>query len=115
MPARMCSTAAILALFVTCICNAQQPAKLRISGDGIQPLEITAADLARMPRLTLDVRDPHTGNVHQYGGVRLSDLLTKAVPRLGTSFAEERFRPAFLPGRKMDMQSSTRWQSWIRR
>ena len=83
MTARMYSTAAILALFVSCICNAQQPAKLRISGDGIQPLEITATDLARMPRLTLDVRDPHTGNVHQYGGVRLSDLLTKAGAPLG--------------------------------
>ncbi len=83
MTARMYSTTAILALFVTCICNAQQPAKLRISGDGIQPLEITAADLARMPRLTLDVRDPHTGNVHQYGGVRLSDVLSKAGAPLG--------------------------------
>ena len=36
-----------------------------------------------MPRLTLDVQDPHTGTAKHYAGVRLSDLLAKAGAPLG--------------------------------
>jgi len=70
-------------LFLASVAWAQQPAKLRISGIGIQLLEISAADLAKMPRLSLDVEDPHTGATKHYAGMRLSDLLAKARAPLG--------------------------------
>lgn len=76
-------TTLLLVLFLACISTAQQPAKLTISGDGIQPLEFTKADLTKMPRLSLDVSDPHSGENRHYEGVRLSDLLAKAAVPLG--------------------------------
>jgi hypothetical protein len=80
---RVRRTVATVVLFFVCLCHAQQPSKLRISGAGSQPLEITAADLAKMPRMILDVKDPHTGDAKHYVGVRLSDLLAKAGAPLG--------------------------------
>ena len=44
---------------------------------------MTAADLAKMPRLAVDVREPHTAEMQHYEGVRLSDLLLKAGVPLG--------------------------------
>ncbi len=76
------SSIAIL-LVAAVVSSAGQVAKVRISGMGIEPLEVTAADLAKMPRLALDVKDPHTGGAQRYEGVRLSDLLSKAGVPLG--------------------------------
>jgi hypothetical protein len=70
-------------LLVTVVSGAAQVAKIRIGGTGIESLELTAPDLAKMPRLTLDVREPHTGEMQRYEGVRLSDLLLKAGVTLG--------------------------------
>jgi hypothetical protein len=60
-----------------------QVAKIRISGTGLEAIEVTAADLAKMPRLALDVKEPHSGETQHYEGVRLSDLLLKAGAPLG--------------------------------
>jgi hypothetical protein len=62
---------------------ASPAAQLRISGSNIQTLEITSADLTKMPRLAVDVREPHSGETQHYEGVRLSDLLAKAGVPLG--------------------------------
>jgi hypothetical protein len=63
--------------------GAGQITTIRIGGAGIDPLEVTATDLAKMPRLALDVQEPHTGEMQHYEGVRLSDLLLKAGVPLG--------------------------------
>lgn len=60
-----------------------QVAKVRISGVGLEAVELTTADLAKMPRLALDVKEPHSGEAQHYEGVRLSDLLSKAGAPLG--------------------------------
>ena len=74
---------AVAVLFFSCLAIAQQTAKLSISGAGIHPLEVTRADLAKMPRLAVDVKDPHSGQARHYEGVRLSDLLNKTGVPLG--------------------------------
>jgi hypothetical protein len=73
----------VMLLLVTAVSGAAQVAKIRISGAGIDALEVTAADLAKMPRLAVDIREPHTGQMQHYEGVRLSDLLQKAGVPLG--------------------------------
>jgi hypothetical protein len=84
------SSVAIL-LVVAVVSSAGQVAKVRISGAGIEPLEVTAADLAKMPRLALDVKDPHTGEAQHYEGVRLSDLLSNAGVPLGEKLRGKAF------------------------
>ena len=62
---------------------AQQRPTLQIDGTNIQPLQITSTELAKMPRLSVDVRNPHSGTAEHYEGVRVSDLLAKAGVPLG--------------------------------
>lgn len=62
---------------------AQNSPALRITGEGITRTEISAADLAQMPRLTVDVQNSHNGQMEHYEGVRISDLLAKAGAPLG--------------------------------
>lgn len=63
--------------------EAQTPSTLRISGPGVTTTEISAADLAALPRLALDVQNSHNGQAEHYEGVRMSDLLAKAGAPLG--------------------------------
>jgi hypothetical protein len=70
-------------LVIVPLVTAQESPVLRVSGNDIQTTEMTAAMLAKMPRLSLDLRDPHSGEVQRYEGVRLSDLLAKAGVALG--------------------------------
>lgn len=62
---------------------ARAQTSLRISGPGITATEISAADLSAMPRLAVDVQNPHNSQAEHYEGVRLSDLLAKAGAPLG--------------------------------
>jgi hypothetical protein len=73
----------VIFLLATVVSGAGQVATIRISGSGIQALDVTAADLTKMPHLAVDVRVPHTGAMQHYEGVRLSDLLLKAGVPLG--------------------------------
>jgi len=75
----------ILFFFLTLVplLPAQEQASLQISGPGIATIKISLQDLSRMPRLTLDIREPHKGEMQHYEGVRLSDLLAKAGVPLG--------------------------------
>src|SRR5262249_45945413 len=63
--------------------SAQEAPSIEISGTGVATLKVSVADLSRMPRLVLDVREPHKGEMQHYEGVRLSDLLSKAGVPLG--------------------------------
>ncbi len=73
----------MMAVLTAAVSSSAQVAKIRISGSGIEPVELTAADLAKLPRLAVDVREPHTGEMQHYEGVRHSDLLQKAAVQLG--------------------------------
>jgi len=73
----------MMAVLAAAISSSAQVAKIRISGSGIEPVELTLADLAKMPRMGIDVREPHIGEMQHYEGGRLSDLLQKAGVRLG--------------------------------
>ena len=76
----------ILALLVLLVSGAEaQQKQITISGTGIKPIEITAEDLAKMPRLSVDVSDAHSGKPQHYEGVRLSNLLAKVSVPLGES------------------------------
>jgi hypothetical protein len=77
---RLC---ALLLLTSAALASAQETPSLEISGTGVATLKVSLADLSRMPRLTLDVREPHKGEMQHYEGVRLSDLLQKAGVPLG--------------------------------
>jgi len=72
----------VVLLFVVRLA-AQQPPDIHISGTGIQAVEVSAKDLARMPRLAVDVVEPHKGEMQHYEGVRLSELLERAGVELG--------------------------------
>jgi hypothetical protein len=60
-----------------------QAQTIHISGPSVTPTEISAADLAAMPRLSVDVQNSHNGQTEHYEGVRISDLLAKAGAPLG--------------------------------
>ena len=73
----------ILVLAVTFLIVPVQAQTLHIAGPGAAPTEISAADLAAMPRLAVDVQNSHNGQNEHYEGVRMSDLLAKAGAPLG--------------------------------
>jgi DMSO/TMAO reductase YedYZ molybdopterin-dependent catalytic subunit len=57
-------------------------ATIRISGDIAAPLELTTADLAKMPRHTATMRNEN-GSTATYEGVLLRDVLEKAEAPVG--------------------------------
>jgi hypothetical protein len=55
---------------------------LKIGGDVATPLELSAADLKKMPRKTLSVVNPHDKKSEVYEGVLLQELFRRAgVPQ----------------------------------
>lgn len=74
---------ATLFLLLPVFSAAQNPPALHITGEGIARTEISAADLAQMSRLAVDVQNSHNGQMEHYEGVRISDLLAKAGAPLG--------------------------------
>ena len=53
------------------------PSSVRVTGEVLQPLTLTAADIAAMPRTTVSAKDKQ-GASHTYTGVALSDIFNKA-------------------------------------
>jgi len=53
-----------------------------LSGDVPSPLQLTAEDLARLPRVTVSVQEQDGAKI-QYEGVALRDVLAKAGAPLG--------------------------------
>ncbi|MFY9528568.1 MAG: molybdopterin-dependent oxidoreductase [Candidatus Acidiferrales bacterium] len=58
-------------------------ATLKVDGDVEKPLTLSAADLKKMPRKTLQLTNPHSGKNEAYEGVALDDLLRAAGVPLG--------------------------------
>ena len=59
--------------------SAPTPAvELRITGDVTTPLNLTMADLKKMPRKSLSVVNPHDKKTEAYEGVLLEELLRQA-------------------------------------
>ena len=57
---------------------------LTVRGEVQKPLELTAADLAKLPRQTVQARD-HQGQDAVFEGVALADVLKEAGVPLGTA------------------------------
>lgn len=51
--------------------------KLKVSGEVPRPLELSLADLSKMPRKEASLKDKD-GSVHVYRGVAVQDILAKA-------------------------------------
>ncbi len=54
-----------------------QPAVVKVTGEVLTPLTLTAADLAAMPRTTASAKDKQ-GVMHSYSGIALSEIFSKA-------------------------------------
>jgi DMSO/TMAO reductase YedYZ molybdopterin-dependent catalytic subunit len=80
---------AALSFALTAVLFAQTEAKLIVSGDIATPLTITAAELASMPRETIELNDPetadHEGGKFKYEGVSLQEVLKKAGVPFGSA------------------------------
>jgi DMSO/TMAO reductase YedYZ molybdopterin-dependent catalytic subunit len=66
-------------------------AKLKISGAVTTPLDLTVADLKKMPRKTLTVVNPHDKKTEVYEGVAFEELLRRAG-QTGASIRDVRGR-----------------------
>ena len=75
--------AAIAVALLAATAAAQQTVKLTVSAQAIKTIELTGGDLAKMTRIAIDARDPHSGEPRKYEGVRMSELLAKAGVPLG--------------------------------
>lgn len=71
-----------LAIGFAGIAFTQSPAILKVEGDVPAPLQLTAADLATMPRQSVSVKD-QKGAAIEYEGVAARDVLAKAGAPLG--------------------------------
>lgn len=80
---RTAITAPLGLLLCTVAVQGQQPGKLLVRGAGLQTVTFTAADFEKLPRLSVEVHNSHSGQTERYEGVRLSELLEKAGVPLG--------------------------------
>ena len=83
MPRKTSSLLAVFFLTLVPYTLAQEQPALEIEGSGITTIKVSLQDLSRMPRVKLDIREPHKGEMQHYEGVRVSDLLAKAGVALG--------------------------------
>jgi len=71
-------------LIIASFNSAQQPGTkpeaphLKLSGDIAKPLDLSAADFAKLPRTTVKTTNPHTQMQETYEGVQLRELLLRA-------------------------------------
>ena len=72
-----------VSLLLSALAAAQAQPSIHISGSGAQTIDVSANDLAHMPRVTVDVKDAHMGEQEHFEGVLVSDLLAKAGVALG--------------------------------
>ncbi|HUB60562.1 MAG TPA: molybdopterin-dependent oxidoreductase [Puia sp.] len=68
--------------------RAQQPATVKVTGEVLTPLTLTASDLAAMPRTTASAKDKH-GIMHSFSGVAIADILNKAGVTTGRQLRGE--------------------------
>jgi len=65
-----------------------QPAVVKVTGEVLTPLTLTAADLAAMPRTTAIAKDKQ-GVPHTFSGVALSEIFSKAGVTTGRQLRGE--------------------------
>lgn len=68
--------------------RAQQAATVKVAGEVITPLTLTAPDLAAMPRTTASAKDKQ-GVMHSFSGVAVADILNKAGVTTGRQLKGE--------------------------
>jgi DMSO/TMAO reductase YedYZ molybdopterin-dependent catalytic subunit len=68
--------------------KAKAGAMLAVKGEVAHPLQLTAADLARMPRRTVKARD-HDGKEAVFEGVQLGEVLKKSGAKVGVGLRGE--------------------------
>lgn len=66
---------------------AQEPS-IKVSGEVTKPLQLQAADLAKMKRVTVSMKD-RDGNEHAYTGVAVADILEMAGVTMGRQLRGE--------------------------
>jgi DMSO/TMAO reductase YedYZ molybdopterin-dependent catalytic subunit len=76
---------------------------LSVGGSVTHPLELTLAELKKMPHKTVTVLNPHSNKSEVYEGVLLQDLLGKASVPQGHE----------LRGPAMDTVLCSHWPNWI--
>lgn len=85
---------AIMAAVVLCfpvhhlLAQAAPSATVKVSGEVLTPLTLTAADLATMPRTTASAKDKQ-GVLHTFSGVAIADILNKAGVTTGRQLKGE--------------------------
>lgn len=68
--------------------RAQQAAVVKVMGEVLTPLTLTASDLASMPRTTASSKDKQ-GGMHSYSGVAIAEILNKAGVTTGRQLRGE--------------------------
>jgi DMSO/TMAO reductase YedYZ molybdopterin-dependent catalytic subunit len=68
--------------------RAQQAAVVKVAGEVLTPLTLTASDLAAMPRTTAGAKDKQ-GVMHSFSGVAIADILNKAGVTTGRQLRGE--------------------------
>lgn len=66
----------------------EQQASIKVQGEVTQPLTLYPADLAKMPRTTVSSKDK-SGASHNYTGVPVTEILSKAGVTLGRQLRGE--------------------------
>jgi DMSO/TMAO reductase YedYZ molybdopterin-dependent catalytic subunit len=68
--------------------RAQQAAGVKVVGEVLTPLTLTASDLEAMPRTTASAKDKQ-GVMHSFSGVAIADILNKAGVTTGRQLRGE--------------------------
>ena len=70
------------------LAQAAPSATVKVAGEVLTPLTLTAADLAAMPRTTASAKDKQ-GVLHTFSGVAIADILNKAGVTTGRQLKGE--------------------------
>ena len=80
---RKCLLAIGVIVLFAHVAATQEAGKISISGPAVQNTQFSGDELAKMPRLSIEVHDSHTSQLCKYEGVRVSDLLSRVGVPLG--------------------------------
>ena len=80
----------LAAVVICCSATAQGGAaySVKVSGEVVTPLTLTAADIIAMPRTNATAKDRH-GEMHSFSGVAIADILNKAGVTTGKQLKGE--------------------------
>jgi DMSO/TMAO reductase YedYZ molybdopterin-dependent catalytic subunit len=85
---KSCLFISMLLSLLTLAGRAQQVVTVKVAGEVLTPLTLTATDLAAMPRTTAAARDKQ-GVMHSFSGVAIADILNKAGVTTGRQLRGE--------------------------